>query len=322
MLGRLVNDVIHQKGFAYPWGDMLSVLRCPDLLLINLECTLTAATRPARDGADKDFHFRAAPDIVETLRLAGVDCVSLANNHCGDFGEEGLLETVSVLDRAGIAHAGAGANREEARRAAVLTVQGRRVAVVACADYPAEWAASESPGIDYVTVSTARDDFLPVETLIADARAQADFVIFSIHWGTNMRLRPTRAFREFAHAVINAGADVFWGHSAHVVQGVELWNGRPILYDAGDFVDDYAVDRELRNDLSALLVLEVCPPRVWRIDLVPVKIEDMRVNRAREDDRRWLIERFTGLCAEVGTDVEARDESVSVHIPQLATETP
>jgi poly-gamma-glutamate synthesis protein (capsule biosynthesis protein) len=320
MLGRLVNDVIHEKGFAYPWGDMLPLLRRPDLLLINLECTLTGATRPARDGWDKAFHFRADPAVAETLRLAGVDFVSLANNHGGDFGSEGLRETVRVLDAAGIRHAGAGVNGEEARRPAVLTVQGWRVAVVAFADYPAQWAASDGPGINYTPVSTEPGHLGRIQAVVGEASAQADFVVFSIHWGPNMRERPTPAFRDFAPSVIDAGADVFWGHSAHIVQGLELWNGRPILYDTGDFVDDYAVDPELRNDLCALFVLEVSPPHVGRIELIPVKIEDMQVNQARGGDRAWLIQHFTQLCAELATEVEIADGSVSVRVAQSAEE--
>ena len=84
-----------------------------------------------------------------------------------------------------------------------------------------------------------------------------------------MRSRPTSEFRVFARRVIEAGADVFWGHSAHIVQGVEVWRGKPILYDTGDFVDDYAVDPNLRNDLSGLF-LRVRPPGFQRIDIVPV----------------------------------------------------
>ena len=133
-----------------------------------------------------------------------------------------------------------------------------------------------------------------------------------------MRERPTRAFRDFARSVIDAGADVFWGHSAHIVHGLERWNGRPILYDTGDFVDDYAVDQELRNDLSALFVLEACPPHFRRIEIIPVKIEDMQVNRARAGDRDWYIQHFTQLCAEMETEVEIADGSVSVRVAQPA----
>ena len=123
-----------------------------------------------------------------------------------------------------------------------------------------------------------------------------------------MRVRPSAAFRAFAQRVIEAGADVFWGHSAHVVQGVELWRGKPILYDTGDFVDDYAVDPELRNDLSALFQLRLQPPAITRIDLLPVAIGRCQVNRADEAERDWFGQRFTALCAELGTKARATAE--------------
>ena len=129
-----------------------------------------------------------------------------------------------------------------------------------------------------------------------------------------MLAQPIPAFRAFAHRVIEAGADVFWGHSAHVVQGIEVWHGKPILYDTGDFVDDYAVDPELRNDLSGLFLLRVQPPAVARIDIIPVAIGRCQVNRARGADRDWFVERFAALCAERGTAVLAAGEALTVPV--------
>ena len=114
--------------------------------------------------------------------------------------------------------------------------------------------------------------------------------------------------------MIEAGADVFWGHSAHIVQGVEVWHDKPILYDTGDFVDDYAVDPELRNDLSALFLLRTRPPAIERIDVVPVSIARCRVNRARGADRAWWCQRFTALSAELGTDVRAADGALTIRV--------
>ena len=111
---------------------------------------------------------------------------------------------------------------------------------------------------------------------------------------------------------MEAGADLFWGHSAHVVQGVELWQGKPILYDTGDFVDDYAVDPKLRNDLSALFLMRARAAVLERIDLVPVAIGRRQVNRARGVERAWFAERFTTLCAELGTEVLAADEKLTI----------
>ena len=89
------------------WGDTLALLRTADLRLANLECVLAGQGAAWRDGV-KPFHFRASPDHVATLRGAGIDAVSLANNHAHDFGPDALLETMRLLDAAGIAHVGAG----------------------------------------------------------------------------------------------------------------------------------------------------------------------------------------------------------------------
>lgn len=315
MLGRVVNRMIGELGFAYPWGDMLPAIQRTDRFLINLECALTAHKKRWRDTGYKPFYFRADPRAVETLRIAGVHFAALANNHAADFGITGLLDTVRHLDAAGIAHAGAGADLAAARAPAFLTVGELRVGIVAFADYPAVWAAGpESPGISYAPVSLACEDFGPIRRALSSARRQADLVVFSIHWGPNMRARPTPAFRAFAWRVIEAGADVFWGHSAHVVQGAEIWQGKPILYDTGDFVDDYAVDRALRNDLSALFLLRVRPPAIERIDVVPVAIGRCQVNRARGADRDWFCERFTSLCAELGTEVGAANGALTIPV--------
>lgn len=304
MLGRLVAEAIERRGSTYPWGDMLPVLQQPDLLCINLECALTRETKRWSGDPRKPFFFRADPSAVETLRAARVSFASLANNHIIDFGTAGLLETIEVLDRAGIAHAGAGAHLEAARAPAVLSARGWRVAIVSFADYPEAWCATDSaPGTCFTPISLGIDDFEVVAEAIARARAAADFVILCIHWGPNMRLRPPPAFIAFAHRVMEVGADMFWGHSAHVFQGIELADGKPIFYDTGDFVDDYAVDPVLRNDFSALVVMRIVPPVVERIELVPVVIDHMQVNRAVGASRELVVDRLRVLCDEMGTGV-------------------
>lgn len=309
MLGRGVDEALRLRRPAHPWGDLLPVLESADLLLANLECVLTDRTERWTDGRYKPFYFRADPRAVDALVTGRVGFVSIANNHIGDFGWEGLRDTLTVLDRAGIAHAGAGMDRADAHEPARLVRQGARVSVLASADYPAEWRATPtSPGMNYIPVSLDHANFVEVARQIAAARERADFVIFSIHWGPNMRAWPSQEFRAFAHAVIDAGADLFWGHSAHVVQGVEFHHGRPIFYDTGDLVDDYVVDPHLRNDLSALFLVRVRPPVVESIEIVPVRIADMQVNLARGTEREWFVHRFRARCAELDVDVAGDGE--------------
>ena len=315
MLGRLVNDVLAERGPRYIWGDVTPLLWDADAFLINLECAITTRAVRWHDGHYKPFYFRADPHAVEALRIARVDFASLANNHIEDFGPDGLLDTITSLDQAGIAHAGAGRDLAQAIAPAVLRVKGQRIAILAFADYPPAWAATPtSPGLNYTTVSVLDGAFERVAAAIDAARSAADVVIFSIHWGPNMRERPPEEFRRFAHRVIEAGATIFWGHSAHVTQAVELLPRRGIiLYDTGDFVDDYVVDPDVRNDLGALFLVRLCGGVIEHAALVPTRIRHRQVNRATGDDRQVFVQRMERLCQEVGGSVvEMPDGSLRV----------
>ena len=315
MLGRLVNETIAQRGFDYPWGNVSPVLNKADLFLINLEFTLTTETRPMETGPNKPFNFRADPSVVKTLEAGGVDFANVANNHILDFGNTGLQDTLEILDRASIAHAGAGMDLASARKPVILTADGVRIGIVSFADYPQDWAATRTtPGINYTRVSVDSPHFETIERAISEVRQQADLVIFTIHWGPNMRARPTEAFQEFARKVAAAGADIFWGHSAHVVQGVEVYDGKLILYDTGDFVDDYYVEEDLRNDLTALFLVKVAPPSIESLEIVPVQIGDMQVNLAEGQERKWIVQRLASLSEELGTSVPTPPHESSLPI--------
>lgn len=314
MLGRLVNEALMDRDPAYPWGGMLPHLRAADLVLVNLECALTRRLERWHDeGRYKAFYFRSEPEHVRSLVSAGIDLAILANNHVMDHGVEGMRETIRTLDEAGIAHVGVGDDERAARAHARLTAGDLRVVVVAFTDHPPEWAAGPGvPGISFVTI--AADPAAVVVDALTEARRDADLVIVSFHWGPNMRARPSETFRRFARAVVDAGADVFWGHSAHVVQGVEVRDGRLICYDTGDFVDDYAIDDQLRNDLSALFLVRVVDRRIVRLDLIPVRIDGMRVDPATGEDRAHFASVFATHCAELGTTVVDAGDRLMVDV--------
>ena len=139
---------------------------------------------------------------------------------------------------------------------------------------------------------------------------KTDLVIVSIHWGPNMRPEPSKKFIAFAHEMIEAGADIIHGHSAHNFQGIEIHNGKLILYDTGDFVDDYIVDPELRNDHSFFFRVEADKQGMNKLELVPVLISDCRVNLATGEDYKWSIQRMQRLSARFGTKLNDKGEVV------------
>lgn len=308
MLGRGVNDALRGMRPEEPWGDALPLLLSADRRVINLECALTDHTRPWRR-TPKVFHFRADPArAIEVLRAARIDACSLANNHTLDFEEEGLLDTIKHLDAAGIQHSGAGRDPEDAARPVVMEARGERVALVAFTDNEPPFAAAEGkPGTNYLPVSLAPEVLARAETAIEAAReAGARTVVFSNHWGPNMVERPPEIFRRFARAVIERGADLYYGHSAHVFQGVEVYRGKPILYDTGDFLDDYAVDERLRNDRSFLFRVSLESGELRRLELFPVSLSYASVALAGGVERAEILARMERLSAELGTGFERR----------------
>lgn len=301
MLGRGVAPLVRERPPAWLWGDVLDVLEQAHLRIANLECCISARGEP---WVPKVFHFRAPPEAVEVLRAARIDAVSLANNHVLDFGYDAFADTIEHLDQAGIVHAGAGRDLDEAR--APRPLAGGRVALVAWTDNQPDWAAGPGrPGTNHLEVGDP-----DLERQVAAARGRATPLVVSAHWGPNMRPRPPEAHRDYARRAVEAGAGIWHGHSAHIPQGAEWVRGPDgwsiVLYDTGDVIDDYAVDPELRNDLSLLFVVHWLEA-VTRVEARPLALGFGRVHLATGADHRWMADRFTELCADLGTEVREQD---------------
>ncbi len=309
MLGRLVDEVIGENGYLHPWGDMLPILRSTHLNLINLETTLTRSTKKT----PKIFNFRASPDRAKSLLEARIKVCNLANNHILDFGVEGMQETIGVLDQAGIAHVGAGLSIKKAREPLILELSGIRIGILGCTDNERLWEAGATrPGTYFVSVSESED----LESRVKELARRVDLLILSIHWGPNMRREPPQAFVRFAHRLVDAGIDVFHGHSAHIPQGIEVYRGGIIFYDNGDFVDDYRVTPELRNDQSFFALVRAGVTGIRSVQLIPTLISNMQVNRASGSDYTEIVERIKRLSEVFDTQVIEQKSKVWVSLPE------
>jgi poly-gamma-glutamate capsule biosynthesis protein CapA/YwtB (metallophosphatase superfamily) len=295
MLGRKVAEAIAVAGPQYVVDEeVVALTRSADLFVLNLECCISDRGKPWPDPR-KPFFFRAPPAATEVLNRLGVDCVTLANNHALDFGLLALLDTFEHLREAGIAWVGAGRRRDEARAPAVLEANGLRLAVLGCSDHPLDFAAGPaSAGIAYVDLQRGLD-WLPA----AIAQLDVDTVLVTPHWGPNMIPGPLPYVRRAAAGLLEAGATLVAGHSAHVFHGVQ----RGVLYDLGDFIDDYAVDPELRNDLGLLFLVTLDQRGPLRLEAVPLKLEFCHTRLADGDEAAWIQRRFRAACAALGTEV-------------------
>lgn len=305
MLGRIVREQIHRLGADYPLAEVATIMGQADLTLINLECAITS-WRKRWSGPPKAFYFDAPPEAVQSLVSAGIDLVSLANNHTLDYGEEGLSESLRLLRKQGIGFAGAGANLDEARRPVFIKRKGVKFGMVAYCDHQEDFSAGEArSGIAYLDLRNQKRALDQIrEDLDRMKEEKVDWPILSLHWGPNMVHRPSGQFVRFAHAAIDSGYGILFGHSAHVFHGIEIYNNRPIFYSVGDLVDDYDVDPEFKNDHQLLFEVELTRSELRRINLHPVFIENCRSVPARGDQFEYIARRITGLCAQVGTRIQ------------------
>jgi poly-gamma-glutamate synthesis protein (capsule biosynthesis protein) len=300
MLGRLVNDFLRSVPPAYPWGDTLPLFLQADMRFCNLECALSDRGSSWSE-TPKTFHFRSDAKNVAVLQAAGMDMVSLANNHTLDYGYEALYDTLDILHDAGIERVGAGRNLEDAARPAFLERKGVRFAFLAFTDNEPQWAAEpDRAGIHFVPAEPDDGRFRTLLSRIDEIRLECEVLIVSAHWGPNWGRRPPENHVRCAHAMVEHGVDLVFGHSCHVVQGIEVCDGRPILYGVGDFIDDYAVDPSERNDQAFVFLVDtdIGP---WHLQLHPTVIRQFQATLAHGAEAHAVSEQMRLLCHDLGT---------------------
>ena len=254
------------------------------------------------------------PRNVACLKSAGIDCCVLANNHTLDWSIPGLEETLESLAAAGIRTAGAGRDLTEATAPAMMEQRaGGRVLVLAMrtatSGIPPEWAAgAERAGVRFLQGLTRRIVRSLGEEIRA-VRGPRDVVVASIHWGPNWGFEVPDEQREFAHRLIeDAGVDVVHGHSSHHAKGIEVHQGRPILYGCGDFLNDYegiSGTEEYRDDLVLMYFVTLNVAGLVRMRMVPLQLRRFRLQPASESDVTWLREKLDRESAAFGTRVQS-----------------
>lgn len=231
-----VGDVMLDNGPGHavaagrdPFAACADLLLDADFTVGNLECVLGRAGKLAH----KAYVFRAAADSPRHLKRY-FTALSLGNNHAFDFGPDGLVECLDILDRVRIGRFGAGRTPAEARQPLVLEKDGLRIALLAANGFRAdEYAATDTRA----GVAPLREADLLAD--IAAARKTADVVIPYVHWGDELVAEPLAADRALARRMIEAGAAAVIGGHPHVTQTVDVHRGAPIVYSLGNFVFDY-----------------------------------------------------------------------------------
>lgn len=277
--------------YDYIWGDALVEIK-RSLVIINLETSITTSDDY---WPRKGINYRMNPQNMDCLIDAGIDVATLANNHILDWGYNGLEETLTTLDGAGIKTAGVGHNMDEASAPAVVPIPGGSRLLVfglghRSSGIPPAWSAGRrQAGINRFGFSDKPRDLIATRYL-----RHNDIVVASIHWGSNWGYEIHESQITFAHKLIDeADVDIVHGHSSHHVKGLEIYRGKLIIYGSGDFINDYegiGGHEEYRSDLVLLYLptLSSASGNLKELRLIPFKSERFRLIHATRNDAAWL----------------------------------
>jgi len=310
-------------GFA----AMVEELKASDLVIANLETPLSRRGNPV----PKFRNLRSDPEVIRDVKALGVHAVTLANNHMMDYGPEALTDTLTTCDEAGVARCGAGLDLEEALRPLTFDVRGCRIGLLNLATtVPMGFDAGPGrPGLAPLRVDFALEidtDFMvespgamPIVRTwvrsgeqdaicrrVRDLKAEVDLAIVSIHWGVpDFWLSPAQGVlaqyqQPLARAMIEAGADVIYGHHSHTLHPIEVHRAKPIFYSPGNFFFEFDSPRPYMERRSFIVKARVDDGLA--IELLPLTHDDRGVpSQAFGAEAKAVLGRLGDLSAPFGT---------------------
>lgn len=302
MIARWAHLKAEKHGYRWFFEDIKDLLEA-DITLINLECVISSRGKPSFKDERNPYYYRARPEMINILVEGGVDVVTGANNHTGDYGEEAILEEMELLKNAGIEFVGIGKNIEEAKSPKFFKVGDTTIAIIGLdtTQYTSQ-ATSTKPGTFWLSETEPDIIVNEIKEIVEKTKKVADLVFLTVHWGGNFTEKPTPSRRELAKRLIREGkVDGILGHSAHQFHGIEIIDGKPVIYDAGNLLFDYRGEDWVHKSLLFRLHFDKRGVR-W-IELVPIKLLSSKTVKAPLSIGEEILERIQKLSEEFGTKI-------------------
>jgi poly-gamma-glutamate synthesis protein (capsule biosynthesis protein) len=281
MLSRYVGTKIRKSGdMALPFRNIYNIFSEADISFINLE----APFYDQGDYVTEGMIFKSEPETIAGLNLAGIDIVSMANNHAKNEGQAGLLYSFNLLDENNIKYVGAGNDKEEAHQEKIIEKEGIKFAFL---------AYTYSDGINSKSSVTSDDpdvafmDVVEMKKDVERATNKADVIVVSMHAGVEYQNYPNVEQEKFAREAIDAGANLVLGHHPHVVQSTEKYNNGFIIYSLGNLVFDQMWSQETQEGVIASC--KFVNNNLKQIEFVPIKIENYNQPRQASDSESAII---------------------------------
>ncbi len=264
MLGRAVEGISLSRGFEYPFRYVKDIFSGADAVFANLEGPVPSAHERT---PDYSFRFSFLPESIRALKEAGVNVVTLANNHAVDFGENGYINTAKELKKQGILFVGHPVRMGESLTVE-KTIRGRAVRFVGLND-------------TYAPVDSKK-----AAELISGLKKDGAFVIVAVHWGEEYKTVSNERQQTLGRALIDAGADVVVGHHPHVTQEAETYRGKPIFYSLGNFIFDQYFSEETQNGFAVKISIE---DKKASYEIIPVDLHKSQPKKNQKEASRYFI---------------------------------
>lgn len=310
MLGRNVGKRLEKAGsYSLAFSGVADVLKQGNIVFANLESPLTPSTHGLNK--EKKIVLKGSPDAIEAILTGGFNLLTLSNNHMLDYYDTGLFDTVSLLDKNGIAHSGAGKNIEEAGKPALIEKNGYRIGLLSYTDM-ANYIYEGEPRISFAAgenkAGVIPRDYETIRQAIANVRDSVDLLAVSLHWGIEESFKIAPEQVDFARKLIDDGADMILGHHPHQFQGIEIYKGKPILYSMGNFMFD---QNDTENMETFIVEMHYEGKSLQSLVARPVRIvEKSRAELQTGQPAQNILAREAGLCEQLGSTPEIEGDSL------------
>lgn len=249
---------------ATAFGPVAKIFTAADLAMVNLETAVTTRGTPE----PKRFHFRAPPSAYDAIKAAGIDIVSLANNHTLDYGRVGLEDTIAYAEQAGVPFVGVGRDDAQAYAPQYFDVKGVKIAILGLSQVEelwSRWAAKpDRSGMAYAM------ELAKATAAVKAARARADVVIIYMHWGLEYHSCPTGAMKTFAKQMAQAGADIMIGAHAHNLVGDGFLGETYVHYGLSNFLWWY---NDAGSNDTGVVRVHLTGAKITKVEFLPAYID-------------------------------------------------
>lgn len=296
----LGDSVLHrttENESCMPFAHVNDILSTGDVVFGNLESPCTDQSTALNDKCC----LRFSPEIIRSLPDAGFNVLSLANNHIFDYDDTGYKDTLHYLDKYNIAYFGAGLNLNEAKSPLIIRKNNLSVGFLGYA-----WDFIQSINASYNTYGTAPLNKKQILQDVSDLKAKNDIVVVSLHWGYERERYPLPSQRILAHNIIDAGASIILGHHPHVLQGIEEYNNKIIVYSLGNFIfpdihyKNYNIIQKDENKHSVIIKCTVSGSCVSDIKITPIIHCDTQPILAQDNSMSDILQEVEILSLAFG----------------------